>query len=301
MGKKKTSMVLLYGLILIIGMSWGLSFMATTLLMRAGLQPIQIQAARWPVAAIFFGILVAAGKVRPDLRSPDLKFMLICGLLEPCIYMLLETYGLKYTSASTASVFIATIPCMTLIVRAVFMNERTSRTGVVSILLAVTGVVICTVFSPTFELSGQAVGFLLLFGAVLTGSLYSIFSAKASATYSPYDVTATMSFLGLIQFTVMNFAAGYGLSTYRTVFSDFRLVLGVLFLGLVCSALCFVAYNSLISRVDPAIANNLSGAAPTIVGVLAGILILGDAWGIYTVIGLALTVAGVILSSREVR
>ncbi|MBR0373111.1 MAG: DMT family transporter [Mogibacterium sp.] len=301
MNQKKTSMVLLYGLILIIGMSWGLSFMATALLMRAGLQPVQIQAARWLIAAIFFGILVAVGKVRPNLRDRNLKYMLLCGILEPCIYMLLETYGLKFTSASTASVVIATIPCMTLIVRSVFLHERTSRTGILSILLAVTGVIICTVCSPTFELSGQAVGFLLLFCAVLTGSFYSIFSAKAAASYTPYDVTATMCFLGVVWFTIMNFAAGYGVSTYVTVFRDFRLIFGILFLGLACSALCFIAYNSLISRVDPAIANNLSGAAPTIVGVLAGILILGDAWGLYTVIGLILTVAGVILSSHEVK
>ena len=33
---------------------------------------------------------------------------------------------------------------------------------------------------------------------------------------------------------------------------------------------------------------------------VAGVLILGDPWGIYTVIGLILTVCGVILSSRQV-
>lgn len=291
--------MVLYGLILIIGMSWGLSFMATSLLMRAGLGPIQIQAARWLVAAIVFGSMIIAGKVRPNLRSDKVKFLILCGVLEPCIYMLFETYGLKFTSATTASVVIATIPCMTILIRRIFFKEATSRTGIISILLAFTGVVICTVFSPNFELGGQAVGFLLLFGAIVCGAFYSICSSRASAEYTPYDITASMAILGVTQFTIMNFAAGYGLDTYRTILNDPQLILGVLFLGLVCSVLCFVAFNSLIRKVDPAIANNLSSASPTIVGVLAGIIVLGDPWGLYTVIGLALTVAGVILSTRQ--
>ena len=49
---------------------------------------------------------------------------------------------------------------------------------------------------------------------------------------------------------------------------------------------------------DVALANNMTSSLVTVIGVAAGIFIAGDPGGLYTVIGLAMTVVGVWLSSQ---
>ena len=47
--------------------------------------------------------------------------------------------------------------------------------------------------------------------------------------------------------------------------------------------------------------NTTSGSLSTIIGVVCGIIIMGDIWGWYTVIGLGITLIGVWLSTMRMR
>ena len=50
--------------------------------------------------------------------------------------------------------------------------------------------------------------------------------------------------------------------------------------------------------VDAALATNVVGSLSTVIGVVTGILVLGDVWGWYTVVGIIITLTGVWLSTR---
>ena len=292
--------LLIYGLVMVCSVFWGFSFLATSILVRK-LEPIQIQASRWLIAAAFYGVMIALGYIRIDLTRRKRWLLLLCGLTQPCFYMIFETYGIKMTSASVGSIFIATIPCAVLIIESVFFRSRTSRNGIISILLAFSGVAVCTVFSPAFSLGGSTIAYIFMLGAVLMGGIYSVVSHRAGTDYSSLEITASMAILGCVFFNALNFAMGYGLETYGTIVSDSSLLIGVVFLGVCCSAICYLAFNKSIVLVNPALANNMNASMTTVVGALAGIFIGGDPGGIYTAVGLVMTIAGVILSSREIR
>ena len=291
--------ILIYGLVLVCSVFWGFSFLATSILVKT-LDPIQIQAARWLIAAAFYGVMIALGYIRIDLSKNRRWLLLLCGLSQPCFYMIFETYGIKMTSASVGSIFIATIPCAVLIIESLVFGNKTSRNGIISILLAFSGVAVCTVFSPAFSIGGSATGYLFMLGAVLMGGIYSVISHKAGADYSSLEITASMAIIGCVFFNTLNWVMGYGLSTYSAITGDARLLIGIVFLGVCCSAICYLAFNKSILLINPALANNMNASMTTVVGALAGILIGGDPGGIYTIIGLAMTIAGVILSSREI-
>jgi drug/metabolite transporter (DMT)-like permease len=99
----------------------------------------------------------------------------------------------------------------------------------------------------------------------------------------------------------IGFLKGDGLQAWTIAFSTPKNALAVLFLGICCSAVCYLAYNGLLAYLEPSAVNNLSGSTTTIVGVGAGIVLAGDSWGLYTIAGLALTLAGVWLTSQGFR
>ncbi len=278
--------------------AWGFSFIATDILLET-YSPVQVQALRWPVAALVFAVLGLTGVVKMDFRGKPKKWILLTAAVQPCLYAIFETYGLAYTSSSMSSIFIATIPCMTLILGMLFFHRHTARIGTIGILLAFTGVVICTLGGGGFAAGGKLFGYLLLIGAVFIGALYSQFSAQASAHYTAIEITAMMAFAGAVWFVPLNFLMGYGVETYTLLATDWRLVLGALFLGVACSSGGYFGYNYVLGKAkDPAIAGNVVQSLITVIGVTAGVMLRGDAAGLNTVIGVAVTLTGVIISSR---
>lgn len=282
-----------------VALFWGFSFMAMDILLDT-YDPVQILALRWLIAGIIYLILVLTGVIKLELAGKEKKWLILTAISQPCIYSLFETYGVMFTSASLSSIFIATIPSMTLIEGMVLFHLRTSRKGVVGILLAFFGVVCCTIFAPDFAGGGKVWGYLILLVGVTIGSIYAHFSARAGENFSALSITAFMAFVALPWFNTLNFAMGYGVSTYTTLFTDWRLMAGILFLGICCSALAFLGYNKVIKGAhDPAVANNVVSSLVTSVGVLAGVFLRGDTAGWYTVVGVIMTITGVAISSRE--
>ena len=295
MGNKR----LIYISVIAISVLWGLSFPATAILVER-MDPVPIQALRWLIAAVIYAVYMKVKNIRIDFRKKRVKFLLLTGLCEPCIYMIFETYGIMKTSASMGSIFVATIPCACLIINSLLFHRRTGKMGIAGIIMAFAGVAIGTCFSPAFKAGGDAAGYIMLLGAVISGGMYSTASNRAGEDYSSVEITAVMAFMGTVFFNVLNFAMGYGVSTYKTAVSSAGLLGRVLFLGIGCSAICYLAFNKILSLVDPAVGNNLSASMVTVVGVTSGILIGGDPGGWYTIVGLILTLIGVYFSSRQI-
>ena len=284
---------------LIISVIWGFSYTAMDILLEA-YEPVQIMTLRWMVAALLYVIPVLAGKIRFRFRGKAFKWLLLTALAEPCLYAVFETYGVKYTSASVSAVMIATIPAMTLITGVLFFKGRATVRGIAGIVLAFLGVIICTVFLPGASGGGMAVGLVSLLAAVFTGSLYTHFSAKAGEEYSAMSITAFMAFASVPWYAALNHLMGYGTATYTKLFSDPKLIAGILFLGVLCSAVCYQGYNYVLQHSpDTSTASNIVANLVTVSGVVIGILFRHDPAGWFTPVGLVITLFGVAVSAKE--
>lgn len=286
-------------LVVITSLFWGLSFLATAILCEY-MAPIQIQAVRWTIATIVFLALMAGGVVRIDWHHPRNRYLPLIGLCDPCIYMIFETYGIARTSSSVSSIFVATIPCMVLLLNIVMYGKRTNKMGILSIIMAFSGVVICTVFSPAFSIHGELSGYGFMMCAVVAGGMFSIVSSRLGEHFGALERTAAMAFTGAVFFNILNVVLGYSISTVTVIIEHPNVLVQLVFLGTCCSAFCYLAFNKLLGMMDPALANNISASTTTAVGVVAGIFLGGDPGGLYTVIGVIVTLAGVLLSSREI-
>ncbi len=73
-----------------------------------------------------------------------------------------------------------------------------------------------------------------------------------------------------------------------------------LFLGVLCSSLCYLLMDYVLSRVEnTAVASNLGNSWTTVVAMVSAV-IMGDPSGRYTAAGVVLTVAGLFICARKV-
>ena len=288
--------IIIYVAMLACGIFWGLSFFATTVIVKIA-SPIEVLSVRWMISAIIFLILIALGKIRIDLRKKGTVYVILTGLCQPFLYSLFETPGIQHTSTSESSIIISTIPCITLIVGALFFRKRLRLPAICSIVMAFAGIVICTVFSPAFSLSGKWIGYVFLFCACTLSGFYSNLSSRSSETHSSLEITAIMCIMSGFSFQIISLFMGNGLRCWGTLLSSADSALSVLLLGIFCSCVCYILLNYALQYLHPAIATNCTASISTSVGVISGIVAAGDPFGWYIVAGLGITLTGVILAS----
>ena len=298
MQKFTESKIFLYGMIPVCSLCWGFSFLGTKVVLES-LDTIQLLAVRWTVAAMVMAALAALKIIKVSFRGKPMKWLLVTGLIQPCIYAPFETIGIHLTTTSESSIFIATIPLVVLILGQMFFHKPTSLRTKGAILLAFAGVIICVVFSPTFSLGGKMTGYLMLIATILAGAMYSCASSQVSAHYNTAETTFIMAMFGCVFFNFVNFARGNGLDAHIACLADGKTLAGVLFLGIGCSCVCYLIYNYVLGRLPMAIATNLVANSTTAIGVLAGCMLAGDPFGWYTVLGLGMTITGIVLSSSQ--
>lgn len=286
----------IYSLVPLCAVSWGFSYLGVSVALKS-LEPMQLLALRWTVSTLVFLLLAALKIVKISYKGKNIKAVLLVAILQPCIYATFETLGIKYTTASESSIFIATIPLMVLLIGGLFLHKKNSLRTKLAIVLAFAGVVVCVACAPTFSIGNRAVGYLFLLGAVLTGACYTYSSTKASGEFDAIEITFTLSLMGCIFFNIVNFAMGYGFSGYAACFADMKLMAGVLFLGVFCSCVAYLIFNFVLGKLPTAIGTNLVTNSVTAVGVISGCLFAGDPFGWYTVVGVIMIIIGVCISS----
>jgi drug/metabolite transporter (DMT)-like permease len=142
---------------------WGLSFVATKVALES-----------FPVfTLIFFRLGLGAGLFLvfflrlgfPKFSRPDHKSLFLIALFEPGLYFVFETIGLQYTTAPKASLIIATIPIVVLILAYFFLRERSTPAGFLGIVISLLGIGVLTTGDSQFRLAfgGQFSGDLLIF------------------------------------------------------------------------------------------------------------------------------------------
>ena len=294
-------LALMVFLVAMISIGWGIAFISIAMLLQ-DMAPMQMLAARWSITALIFLVLILTGRIHINLRGKkNLIFLFLTGMFEPCAYSILEAYGVKLTSASISAIFVAAIPSMTLILGLLLFRNKTDGKTVFGLILTFVGVLIATVFSPTFSAYGTRTGMLCMMLGVIAASMYSLSSKKASADFDATTVTAFMAFEGAVFFNIIALFQGHRLDTFTILFTDWTIMANMLFLAVFCAFASYVCYNKMLNYVEPALGNNIVSSLSTIIGVVAGIIVMGDLWGWYTIIGMTITLAGVWISSMRMK
>lgn len=271
---------------------FGFSFMFT----KEGLEvirPFQLLAYRFTFAAISLSLLVLIGVIKIDYNYKRIKLLIILAIIQPGLYFIFETLGINNTTSSEAGMMIALIPVIVTILASIFLKEIPNKKQMFFILLSVAGVVFIVMMRDTGNNSGNITGILFLLGAVLMAGIYNILSRMLSLDFKPVEITFLMMWSGAILFNILAFYKHQGdISSYFSPLIDSQVLISVLYLGLLSSVFAFLLMNYTLAKIEAA-QSAVFANLTTIVSILAGVLIRGEPFVWFQIIGGIMIIIGV--------
>lgn len=289
--------IILYTLAVIESVIWGFSFVGTKAAL-VKLTPMEVITARWTMAAAVLIILAAFKIIKVNFKGKDMRLVMLAALAQPCFYSIGEVYGISMTTTSESSILIAMGPIAIMLISVIFLKVKIDKVTVFAVIAAFLGVILSIAMNDDFSLGGKYEGYAILVVTVILGAIFTLMSNRISDRFTPMEITLVMAVQGSVFFNLITIIGGRGLEVYRVCFTDKDTMLAVTFLGLGCTVICYIIFNTVVSKLPAHIAEALQKNLITLTGVITGIIINGDSWNMWTIIGLAVMLFGIVLVSR---
>jgi drug/metabolite transporter (DMT)-like permease len=263
---------------------WGVPYLFIKIAIDGGTPPVDVAWVRVALAAVVLLALAARAGVLRSLRG-RLRWAIAYGVVEVAIPFPLIAYGERHLPSSLAAILIASVPLMiALLAWRLDRSERPTALRLAGLLLGFAGVV-TLVGLDVSQQPDELLGALAVLGAAL-GYAFGPFILKRGLI--DLDPRATMGASLAVAALVLALPAA--LTAPAALPSDGALA-SLVVLGLLCTALAFVIFNTLIAEAGPSRASVITYVNP-VVAVGLGVVLLGEQPGAGAVAGLLLILAG---------
>lgn len=292
MSTQKQSSAISYFSILGALVIWSSSFVAIKIAYET-FPPITLGAVRFVVATLILGALTLLPKNRVKLEKKDIGTVALSGLMGITLYAVLQNIAMQWTSASSATLIIASYPAITLLLESLIYKVKMNLFKIIGILIAIAGVVILSYVKADTRQQGELLGVVLLLVAGIAWAFYNFLTKKVVNRYPSISLLFYQTLFGTI------FMAPLALFERAdwappTVLS-FSMML---FLGLFCSVLAFLLYNNGLKKLPASSVTSMLNLVP-IFGVFFSWVLLGELVTLRKVIGGVIIIAGVMISARQ--
>ncbi|WP_431820010.1 DMT family transporter [Burkholderia sp. F1] len=217
------------------------------------------------------------------------------------MFTLLMLNGVQRTSAVAAGVITSTIPAVVALFAWLILREKPNGRALVSIALAIAGVVTINFANggatATGATAGSLTGNLLMLGAVCCESIYVILSRRLTQTLAPIDICAYTHLFGLLLMLPLGAGAMWHFDYASVPASIWALVV---WYGLSASIFSFWMWMKGIRHVPGSLAGVFSAVLPVAAAVY-GIVFLGERPTLAHGFALACVVTGIVLASLRVK
>ena len=273
---------------------WGVSFVSTKVLLTAGLNPSQIYIMRFGIAYLCL-LLITRTHLKFGNWKDELLFLL-CGMAGGSMYFITENTAIQHTLVSNVGLIISVCPLLTAILTKIFFrHEIIRRSIIIGSLIAFVGVAF-VIYNSSFKLEISPVGDLLALLGALSWSVYSIALKRfEDGRYPIMVVTRKVFFYGIV--TSIPFAFVLHSDISPAIFTDFKVIANILFLGLGASMSSFLIWNYLVKKVGALNISNFLYLGP-IITLVSSAVFLGERITVIGYIGCALILSGVILGEK---
>ncbi|WP_426452440.1 DMT family transporter [Paenibacillus sp. S-38] len=261
---------------------WGFNFVIMKL-GNGAFPPVLFAALRFLTgASVLLGVSFI--KKIPLPHKSDLKWFLLCGLLQTTHFNIAIQISLNFVSAGLTSVLTYSMPLfLSLMAHWWIPGEQLTRRKTVGIVLGLVGLVI----SMNIQWGGSLGAILLALSSAISWAAASLlFKLKLqhcdSIQYTTWQMTIGAGGLLLYSFSFEHGEWHWGIMP----------AIYILFSGIVASALAFVMWNHILSRTEASKAS-ISLLLVPVVGVISGYLFLNESLQIVTLAGSLLVLAGI--------
>ncbi|KQW08611.1 hypothetical protein ASC66_05595 [Leifsonia sp. Root4] len=285
------------------GTVWGASF----LFMKVALDGVSFGQVAWSrliLGGLTLGLIVLAsrprvggGPVLPREAKVWLHFTVIA--ITGCVIPhLLFAWAEQYVSSSLASIYNAVTPITTaLMATLAFRVEKLDRGQILGVAVGILGVIVIIAPWQYAELTGSLWGQIACLGAA---TCYGFTFGYTRKFLSARPITgATFAFLNIGIGGVIMLALTPVLA-WQPVELNWAIVLSLLTLGALGTGLAYIWNINVLRAWGPTNASTVTYVTP-VVGVLLGVVILGERFGWHEPIGAGLVLLGILLAQRRIR
>ncbi|ABO55277.1 DMT family transporter [Burkholderia vietnamiensis] len=264
--------------------------------------PVAILATlRFVIAIAVLWPLFSPVKMRAVRRAEWLNLFLQA-FFGTFMFTLLMLNGVQRTSAVAAGVITSTIPAIVALFAWLILREKPNGRALVSIALAIAGVVTINLANGNSGNAGSAsagslTGNLLMLGAVCCESIYVILSRRLTQTLAPIDICAYTHLFGLFLMLPLGAGALWHFDYASVPAGTWGLVV---WYGLSASIFSFWLWMKGIRHVPGSLAGVFSAVLP-VAAAAYGIAFLGERPTLAHGVALACVVTGIVLASLRVK
>jgi drug/metabolite transporter (DMT)-like permease len=231
----------------------------------------------------------------PKISRQQFGQVLGVGFVGYGVSLCLQFLGTKLSTAANGSLVTSATPAFVLLFAWLLLKEKITARRLLALCLATLGVI--AVIDPrSAQLNPDLfLGNLALIGAAVTWALYSVLVRKTTQNMHVL-LFSLIAFVGGLPVSIP--AGAWELSTVGVGEISLGVVGGVLFLGIISTALAMVLWNTAFAYVDAGLAS-LTFFAQPVVGTILGWLFLNEKITPLFLLGGFLIGIGLVISSRE--
>ncbi len=276
---------------------WGISFIATKIALRE-IHPFMLLTLRYAIGALllFFFQYQREKTFLKQFACRDWVHIVILATVGVSGLGILQAYGLIYTSAINTGWIIAINPILITVAARFFLQEAITARKIGGILLGFLGLFLIItrgVFSLSVFRFDSTFGDLLVFASAIAWTAFTVGGKGFLSRFNPLSSVTAIMMLGFLILLPLGILKGGWENLFRLSPLTW---MGVLFLGIFCSGLGYLFWYSALEKKDSGSVGMYLYLEP-LVTLIAAFLFLGEPIYWITLVGGAMTLAGVYLAT----
>lgn len=273
---------------------WGITFVSTKVLLTE-LSAVEILFFRFILGYLALWIVYPHNTPYGGIKN-ELLYM-AAGICGTTIYQFLENTALSLTQASNVSIIVSTAPLFTGIAAWAVFKDKMKHSFILGFVIAMLGIVLIN-FNASFVLRLNPTGDFLALGAAILWAVYTLLVKTINEkSNSVLESTRHIFFYGVLFVLPLMAINGFD-STAFTALLNPKILLNIVFLGVIASAACFVTWNAAVKQIGAVRASVYIYLIPVIT-LIFSVTVLQERIGIIGILGMLLVLLGLGISEYK--
>jgi len=268
---------------------YGLTFPLTAIVLR-DMGPLYLSSIRSLWSFIFF-ILYFLKRGYPE--KPDYALLFSISLFGMVLPLVLQNFGMLYTTASLASIIQSTAPIFVVFLAFLILKERLTIPKILGVLIGIAG----TVIVVGIEESSMLLGNILIACSAVSLALLAIFEKMALSKHTPIEILGITSIIGFpILLALLPFEPLLLPSVPPPSFTASSVILTII-LSLGCTLLPYFLWLDGLKNLEVSRAIVFSYGIPAF-GILFSIVLLNETVTLKAIAGMAVIFLSIWVSQK---
>ncbi len=258
-------------------------------------EPITTMFLRLSLSSVMLYVILKIMKWNEKVAREDYRNFIILSFFSPFLFFIGESFGLKYVTATLASVIVATIPVFTPWLGLIIFRERFSVVNFFGFFISFSGVCIM-VLDSDFRLTASFLGLAFLFLAVVSALVNIVILKKMTMKYSSLTIIKVQNILGALMFLPLFLI--FDFKEFLVIRPSTDVYISLFNLAFFASTLAFIFFTSAVRSLGIGRTSIFANMIPVVTAITA-FIILKEHIDHSKIIGIAVVIIGLLLTQKK--